>query len=168
MQQQQAPIPEPLQFVHAGSPVPMSQFPQQHSIPQQLPGGQVVPMQGITPNQPVMVPAGVLAQLMGIAQQQGMASMSQIPPVNVLPPGQPIPFGFMQQAMPFMPQPAMFPQGGFPVAQHVQQFPSQITNVPVPQSMGIGLPVSGRSHHDSSSPDMQRGGSISSELSLIF
>ncbi|RPD82465.1 hypothetical protein L226DRAFT_27057 [Lentinus tigrinus ALCF2SS1-7] len=162
MQQQQAPHPELLQFVQAGSPVPVSQFPQQQQIPQQIPSG--VPMQGIPQNYPIMVPATMIAQLMGITQQQGMPpgiGMAQIPqmPVNMLSAGQVIPPGFIPQAIPFIAQPGMFPQGGFPMVQQAQPFASQLMNA-FPQPMDVESPVAGSSHHNSSSPDMQRRSSV--------
>ncbi|KAI0698437.1 hypothetical protein C8T65DRAFT_12796 [Cerioporus squamosus] len=158
MQQQQAPLPEQLQFVQAGSPVPMSQYPQQQQIPQQFPGGQPVPMQGVAQNYPVMVPAAMLAQLMGLAQQQGVPSGMGMPqfPVNMIPAGQSFPSNYVQQPFPFIAQPGMFPQGGFPMA---QQFPVQMVNVPHPQPMDVGSPLSGGSYHNSSSPDRQRNAS---------
>ncbi|TFK94456.1 hypothetical protein K466DRAFT_593630 [Polyporus arcularius HHB13444] len=155
MQQQQAPLPQQSQFVQGGSPVPMSQFPQQQ-FPQQFPGGQPVPMQGVPQNYPFMVPATMpatmYAQLMGLAQQSGMG-MPQLP-VNMLPAGQPIPSGYMQQPFPFIAQPGMFPQGSFPL-------PQQLINMSYPQLIDAGSPVSGSSYHNSSSPDMQRNGSVS-------
>ncbi|KAI0778276.1 hypothetical protein BD413DRAFT_508065 [Trametes elegans] len=168
--QQQFPTPNG-QIPHGGVPpgYPFQQMQQPPQFAQQMPNGPQngpAPVPGMqpNPNAQVTLPAHLVAQLVGLMSQQGvnpatfgMQPMMPQAPMNLMQ-GQGLQ-GFSQQAIPFMPQPGMFPQP-FPLSQQQAPFPQPPVMPPVSQMQSV---AAGPSNHfqsmGASTPDCYRSAS---------